>query len=63
MEVRVIECIKKEFEGRAYYVLLVQGENCPIGKISSAHEYKVGQTVRLGIGRKESDMKLTVRVL
>lgn len=63
MEARVIECVRKEFDGRAYYVLMVQGEGFPMGKVSSNNEYKVGQTVRLGFGRRESDMKLTVRVL
>lgn len=58
-----MECIRKEYDGRTYYVLMVSGEDCPIGKVSSNNEYKVGQTVRLGFGRRESDMKLTVRVL
>lgn len=60
---KVIECVKKSFEGRDYYVLLVEPDGSPIGKVSSPRPYEVGSYCELSITRKESDMRLIFRVL
>lgn len=63
IKAKVMECTRKEFEGRVYFILLVSGEGVPIGKIATNKQYAVGADVLLGIGRKEADMKLTVKVV
>lgn len=62
IKAKVIECVKKSFEGRDYYVLLVEPDGSPIGKVSSPRPYEVGSYCELSITRRESDMRLILRV-
>ena len=62
IKVKVMECTRKEFEGRVYFILLVHGQNVPLGKIACNKAFKVGDEVTLSVGRKEQDMKLVLRV-
>lgn len=62
IKAKVIECVKKSFDGRDYFVLLVEPEGSPIGKVSSPRSYEVGSYCELSISRKESDMRLILRV-
>lgn len=63
IKAKVMECTRKEYEGRSYFVLVVSGEGVPFGKVSAPKAYNPGSEVLLGIGRREADMKLVVRVV